>query len=214
MRVAILMVRRAMVKPNSGGDANNDPKDKNDKEPADDATDKGKGKGKAGDQGDDDDPNEKKFSQSDLDAALARDRQDRRKSQPKVDTSKSKNKKKEENDDDDGETDRQRKRADDAEDELRRRDARDTLEDEARRAGFKNPRKMYRLLKDDLTFDSSGKPENVKDLITIAKRDYADELDPEADPKKPKGSADAGAKGTPAKGSSMNDFIRRGAGRA
>jgi hypothetical protein len=209
------MVRRAMAKQNSGGDANTDPKDKANKNDADDATDKG-GKGtkaKTGaDQGDDD-LNEKKFSQSDLDAALARDRQDRRRAQNKVDTPSSK-KKKEESDDDDGEAERHRKRAEAAEERLRQHDARDKFEDELKAAGFKNPRKMFKLLKDDLTYDDKGRPDNIKDLIAIARRDYDDELDPEADPKKPKGSADGGAKGgATGKTTSMNDFIRRAAGR-
>src|SRR5215213_3877606 len=141
----------------TGGDANStdDPKDKTKDEPADSAPSKGgKAKAKAGDQGDDD-PNVKQFTQADLDAALASDRQARRKSQTKSEPAPAKNKGKGD-DDDDGERETLRKRAEGAEQKLRQQDARDDFEDEATRAGFKNPRKMYRLLKDDLTFDSSG----------------------------------------------------------
>lgn len=193
----------------AGGDANtkDDPKDKPNNAPADDSTGKG-GKAEAGDQGGDDDTTGKKYTQADLDAALAGDRQARRRSQTKSEMSPAKKKSKGDDDDDDGERETLRKRAEGAEEKLRQQDARDDLEDEAARAGFKNPRKMYRLLKDDLTFDSSGKPDNIKDLITIAKRDFPEELDD----KTPKGSADAGAKGAAGVKSSMNDFLRRGAG--
>lgn len=201
-----------------GGNATpkDDPNDKgNNNEPEDDATNQGNGKGnkaKAGDQGDED-PNEKKYSKADLEAALAQDRQDRRRSQnSKPQPAPAKKKDKGDNEDDDAEADRLRKRADDAEEELRKRDARDALEDALSQAGFEKPRKMFRLLKDDLTFDEKGRPDNIKDLIALAKRDYAEELKPDADPKKAKGSVDAGAKGGVAKGGDMNDFIRRSAG--
>jgi hypothetical protein len=169
------------------------------------ADDKGKGgaddKGKGGDAA-------KTYTQAEFDAAVAEARQGARKSK----TSKSKvqsPKSKEDGDDDESaELIEARKRADKLEADLRVRDARDAVETAAKTAGFANPAKIYRLVKDDLSFDDSGKADNVKDLIAIAKRDFPEELS-----QKGNGSADGGAGGRAGAGTSMNDIIRRAAGR-
>jgi hypothetical protein len=148
----------------------------------------------------------KTYTQADLDAALALDRQERKRAATaKASTTKKQTKA------DEGESDEAaelRKRAEAAEAQLLVRDSRERVERAAKDAGFVNPAKIYRLIKDDLTFDEAGKPENLKDLLTIAKRDYAEELR-----KKTEGSADAGAKGGAGAGSGMNDIIRGAFGR-
>lgn len=195
-----------MVKASSGGNADiTDDKSKG----ADSGDDKGKaGDGKTGaadeGQGNADD---KVFTQADLDAALARDRQERKRVAASKSTATTNKKDKPEESE---EAEQFRKRAEAAEASLRARDARDTVEKAAKDAGFSNPSKIYRLLRDDLSFDDAGKPDNVKDLITIARRDFPEEI-----AAKTAGSADAGAgKGSSgAAKSSMNDFIRKATGR-
>lgn len=155
---------------------------------------------------------EKTYSQADLDAAVAAARQDARKAKPgKTNTQKTTGKKDEGGEEEAAEVIEARKRAEAAEAQLRVRDARDAVETAAKTAGFTNPAKIYRLVKDELSFDDSGKPENVKDLIAIAKRDFPEELSTA----KGNGSADGGAgTRTGAAATNMNDFIRRAAGRA
>lgn len=145
----------------------------------------------------------KTYTQAELDAALAADRQTRSKA-AKAKAGKAKD---EAGDDDAQSKDRQR--LEQLEGELRTRDARDSVEKAAKDAGFQNPGKIYRLVKDDLSFDDGGKPENVKDLITIAKRDFPEELGTG----KGKGSIDAGERGVgKVGGGGMNSLIRRAAG--
>jgi hypothetical protein len=172
----------------------------------------GDGKGKAGAAGDGKEKTgaDKTYSQAEYDAAVAAARQEARKGK----TAKAVTGKTAKKDGDESEESPElieaRKRAEKAEADLRVRDARDAVETAAKGAGFSNPSKIYRLLRDDLSFDDSGKPENVKDLIAIAKRDFPEEL-----AQKSNGSADggAGARSGAGAGTSMNDIIRRAAGR-
>lgn len=192
-----------------GGGAGDD-KSKSTKDSAAGADDKGgkgsgageKGKSAAG----------KTYSEEEhqaaIEAAIAEDRQSRR----RADTSKAIKTTKAKKDgeaEDSEELVKERQRREQLEEKLRIRDAQDSVVAAAKAAGFKSPEKIYRLVKDDLTFDNDGKPDNVKDLITLAKRDYAEELE-----KKGNGSADggAGSRSDTANGN-MNDFIRRAAGR-
>ncbi|HWP55460.1 MAG TPA: hypothetical protein VN476_15130, partial [Pyrinomonadaceae bacterium] len=152
---------------------------------------------------------EKTYTQAELDAALAADRQASKRAAAAKAATGGKNKKKDGDDEEAPEVAEARKRAETAEAALRVRDARDAVESAAKTAGFGNPAKIYRLVKDDLSFDEAGKPDNVKDLITIAKRDFPEELKEKAN-----GSADGGAGGGSrlGAGSGMNDLIRRAAG--
>jgi hypothetical protein len=201
-----------MATANDGGDA-----DDKGKEGAGSADDKGKGKsGGEGGEGSGKDKGagggEKTYTRAEVDAELAADRQARKRAEAAKASGTSKGKKKDADDDGEApEVAEARKRAEAAEAQLRVRDARDAVESAAKTAGFQNPRKIYRLIKDDLSFDDAGKPDNVKDLITIAKRDFPEELG-----SKGNGSADGGAGGgggERAASTSMNDFIRRAAGR-
>src|SRR6185437_9057446 len=187
------------------------------------AGDKGagdKGAGAAGDKGGaggggDEGGGEKTYTQAELDAALATDRQARKRAaaakagKPGAATQK----KSGDGTEDDGAHEAalaaERKRAEDAESQLRVRDARDAVESAAKAAGFANPSKIYRLIKDELSFGDDGKPDNVKDLITIAKKDFPEELGSKAG-----GSADggAGANSRLPAGGGMNAIIRRAAG--
>lgn len=158
---------------------------------------------------------EKTYSQADLDAALAADRlASKRAAAARANKPAAKGKSKDGEADDDGAHEAalaaERKRAEDAESQLRVRDARDAVEAAAKNAGFGNPSKIYRLLKDDLSFDDAGKPDNVKDLITIAKKDFPEELTSG----KANGSADGGAVGGVriTSGGRMNALIRSAAG--
>lgn len=184
------------------------------KDGAGDAGDKSKGKagdgaGGAGDKGKGG-SDEKTYTQAEYDAAVAEARQSARKGKTKSTSAKATRKTEgSDEEEDSAEVTEARKRAETAEAQLRIRDARDAVESAAKTAGFSNPAKIYRLLKDDLSFDESGKPENVKDLITIAKRDFPEELEQKAN-----GSADGGAGGRAGVGTNMNDIIRRAAGRA
>ena len=90
----------------------------------------------------------------------------------------------------------------DARAQLRERDTKDAVQNEASKLGAKNAGLIYKAVKDDLTFDSSGKPENLKEVLTQAKKDF-----PELFGSQPSGSADGGEKGQPT-GKTMNDWMR------
>jgi hypothetical protein len=175
------------------------------------ADDKGKGAGGGGEDKAKGGGGEKTYSQADLDAAVAAARQEARKTKSGKSAGKDKAKKDDDESEESPELIEARKRADTAEANLRVRNAQDAVETAAKAAGFKNPTKIYRLVKDELSFSDDGKPENVKDLIAIAKKDYAEELEAN----KGNGSADggAGARSGAGAGTSMNDIIRRAAGR-
>lgn len=143
------------------------------------------------------------FTKAELDAALAADRAEQTRL-AKAAT------KKQERDAELSEGERMKQRAEAAEASLRLHDARSSVEREAQAAGFANPSKIYRLLKDDLSFDDAGKPENVKDLIAAAKRDFPEEIAAKT-PGSADGSAGKGAAGA-GKGT-MNDFLRAATGR-
>lgn len=148
-----------------------------------------------------------------IEAALAADRQARKKSaagKAAKSAQSAKGKKADDDSDDSEELTKERQRREQLEERLRVHEAKDSVVAAAKVAGFSNPEKIYRLVKDDLSFDDEGKPDNVKDLITIAKKDYAEELTAS----KGRGSADGGAGGNGAGvGASMNDYIRHAAGR-
>jgi len=169
----------------------------------------GEGGGKpAGDKPAGDSTPAKTYTQSELDAALAADRQARNRA-AKAKAGKSGSAKPKDEGGEDEELSKERQRREAAEEQLRVRDARDSVEKAAKDAGFQNPGKIYRLLKDDLSFDDAGKPENVKDLITIAKRDFPEELGSG----KGRGSADGGERGAgKVGGGGMNSLIRKAAG--
>lgn len=156
---------------------------------------------------------DKTYSQAELDAALAADRQASKRAAA-ARAAKPAAKSKEGGSEDDAahqaELAAASKRAEEAEAQLRVRDARDSVEAAAKNAGFSNPSKIYRLIKDEISFDDAGKPDNVKDLITIAKKDFPEELGAG----KANGSADGGAGGGGARitGGGMNTLIRRAAG--
>jgi len=191
------------------------------KQGAEDKGDAGKsGAGDKGDTGKDaggkkpgTDGGEKTYTQAELDAALAEDRKERRRAaQAKQSKSKASGKKGDDDDEESEELVKERQKRAQLEEKLRIRDAQDSVVAAAKTAGFSNPEKIYRLVKDDLEFDDGGKPENVKDLIALAKRDFPEELSAA----KGKGSADGGEGGgdkVTGANSSMNDFIRRAAGR-
>jgi hypothetical protein len=149
---------------------------------------------------------DKTYTQAEVDAMMATARQTNKKAAAKV---AGKTKPAADAEDEVPEVTEARKRAEAAESQLRIRDARDAVEAAAKTAGFGNPAKIYRLLKDDLSFDDAGKPDNVKDLITIAKRDFPEELTG-----KVPGSADGGAGGGSrlGAGGGMNAIIRGAAG--
>lgn len=58
--------------------------------------------------------------------------------------------------------------------ERRERDARDAVIEAAsdEKVGARNPRAIYRLIRDDLEFDESGKVRNLDDALKKAKADY------------------------------------------
>ena len=91
----------------------------------------------------------------------------------------------------------------DARHQLRERDTRDAVQTEAAKLGAKNAGLIYKAVKDDLTFDSSGKLENLKDVLTQAKKDFPELFGTNA----AAGSADGGEKGQPLP-RSMNDWMR------
>lgn len=99
--------------------------------------------------------------------------------------------------------------------ELRRtvqlREAKDEVVAAARKAGMKataSEDRLWRLIKDEVELDEkTGRVTNLRDLIATAK-----ELDDDLFPKRP-GSADGGKNGDSPVGQSMNDMIRRAAGR-
>jgi hypothetical protein len=99
--------------------------------------------------------------------------------------------------------------------ELRRagqlRDAKEDVVAAARKAGMKataSADRLWRLIKDDVELDEkTGKVTNLKDLVATAK-----ELDEDLFPKRPGGGDGGQGNGSPV-GTSMNDMIRRSAGR-
>ena len=208
-----------------GGDANDKEKaGADEKDSAGKAGTEGKGgagggagdKGKAGDKGGS--GGEKTYTQAELEAALAEDRRERKRAATAKSTKAAGKSGAGKKGDDEAEESedliKERQRREQLEEKLRVRDAQDSVVAAAKNAGFTNPEKIYRLVKDDLEFDDAGKPENVKDLIALAKRDFPEELAAA----KPKGSADGGAgnNGNATEGANvgMNNFIRRAAGRS
>jgi hypothetical protein len=91
------------------------------------------------------------------------------------------------------------------------RDAKEEVVAAARKAGMKataSNDRLWRLVKDDIELDEkTGKATNVKDLVVLAK-----ELDEDLFPKRPGGGDGGQGNGSPV-GTSMNDMIRRSAGR-
>jgi len=72
------------------------------------------------------------------------------------------------------------------------------------------PEAAYLLIKSSIQRDKEGKPDNLRDLLAEVKS-LAPEFFP--DEKKPPGSADGGKQGEAQTATSMNDLIRRAAGR-
>jgi flagellar biosynthesis GTPase FlhF len=99
-----------------------------------------------------------------------------------------------------------------AETEARRKvrdyETRDAVIEAAEAARARSPRRVYQLIRHDLTYDDDGQPTNLRKAIADAKAEFP-ELFLSAT-----GSADGGA-GTSGKavGHSMNDMIRQAAGR-
>lgn len=85
--------------------------------------------------------------------------------------------------------------------------AEQAVRDAAESTGARNPRAVYRLIKDDLEVADDGTVTNLDDAIKAAKRDTP-ELFQSPNPK-----TDAGAKDESDPAGNMNDLIRRGAGR-
>ena len=96
----------------------------------------------------------------------------------------------------------------DARGQLRERDTRDAVKEAAAKLGAKNSALVYRAVKEDLTFDKDGKPENLKDVLTQTKKDYPELFTTS-------GSADGGAgQGGAAPASSLDQQIRQALGKA
>ena len=89
----------------------------------------------------------------------------------------------------------------------RERDTKDAVQTEAAKLGAKNSGLIYKAIKDDLTFDKDGKPENLKDVLTQSKKDY-----PELFGEKSNGSADGGEGKTPSANNSLDNQIRQALG--
>lgn len=103
------------------------------------------------------------------------------------------------------------KERDDALSKLRVYEAAEQVEefitDKRNNAQVRNMRGLLRLIRSDYEFDDDGKVTNLKELIAEAKRDAPELFGA------PASSVDAGAGGNGAVGASMNDLIRRAAGR-
>ena len=97
----------------------------------------------------------------------------------------------------------------DARKQLRERDTKDAVQTEASKLGAKNTGLIYKAVKDDLTFDKDGKPENLKDVLTQAKKDF-----PELFGSNSNGSADGGMGKTPTPNNSLDNQIRQALGYA
>jgi len=93
------------------------------------------------------------------------------------------------------------------ESQLRQRDARDAVIEQATKAGTTNASAVWKLIKDDLEFDANGQIKNLKEALAEAKS-----VVPQLFPQRP-GSANAGDGGDAKPGATMNDMIRRAAGR-
>jgi DNA gyrase/topoisomerase IV subunit A len=93
--------------------------------------------------------------------------------------------------------------------ERRDRDARDTVIEAAsdEKLAARNPRAIYRLVKDDLEFDDKGHVSNLSAVLKQAKTDYPELFG------KTVGSGDGGAGSRQSGGAQdMNDWIRGVAG--
>lgn len=103
------------------------------------------------------------------------------------------------------------RRADEAESSLRTYRAKDQLEDfisDKRNAiTVKNPKAVFKYIKDDLEYDDEGKVTNFKDVLSRAKAEAPELFIPVT------GSVNAGAGGHSAVGVDMNRELRRAAGR-
>lgn len=91
----------------------------------------------------------------------------------------------------------------DARKQLKERDTRDAVQTEAQRLGAKNSSLVYKVVKDDLTFDKDGKPENLAAVLAQAKKDSPELFGGTAS----NGSVDGGASGAP-QARTMNDWMR------
>lgn len=101
---------------------------------------------------------------------------------------------------------------DDALSKVRNADARDSFI-EASGIEYAKASKLFRMYRDDIEFDKSGKPENLKDVIATAKKEWPELFTVD---KKRLGGGDGGAGGS-GNGESatqgMNQLIRERAGR-
>lgn len=89
--------------------------------------------------------------------------------------------------------------------------AKSQLVSELRKADAQSPELLFQSIRDDLEFDKAGKLSNATNLVKDLKRDYPEQFGK----RKPRGSADGGAGGGDSStSSSMNDMIRRKAGKA
>lgn len=94
--------------------------------------------------------------------------------------------------------------------ERRERDARDAVIEAAsdEKVGARNPRAVWKLVKDDLDFDDKGDITNLASVLKQAKTDYPELFGRSV------GSVDAGAGSRSSGGAfDMNAMIRRSAGR-
>lgn len=101
------------------------------------------------------------------------------------------------------EDERMKSDLEDARKQLRERDTRDAVQTEAQRLGARNGGLIYRAVKDDLTFDGNGKPENLAAVLAQAKKDF-----PELFGAVSNGSADGGDGKSHAQSKTMNDWMR------
>ncbi len=105
---------------------------------------------------------------------------------------------------------RSEQRVKELEAETRTLRARDVVAVAAEKLGAKNTNTIFKLIKADLEYDDKGAITNLKEVLDEAKRDAPDLFG-----KKALGSGDGGKdnQGGREGGTSMNDFIRRSAGR-
>lgn len=96
----------------------------------------------------------------------------------------------------------------DARQQLRMRDTKDAVQTEAARLGAKNSALVYRAVKDEITFDKDGKPENLKDVLSQTKKDF-----PELFGGSQNGSADGGTGKNSTAGNSLDNQIRQALGK-
>ena len=87
----------------------------------------------------------------------------------------------------------------------------DAVQQAAKSAGAPDADLIYRLVKSDIAYDDdSDEPSNVEELIAGCRKDFPDLF--KTQPAKAD-SGGEGARGKPAKGTTMNDWIRQQAGR-